>query len=173
VSKLRKVEVDHACLKGLIYALWGFLMFTVILEGLEFANIVYKGKEGIDTIMAYVSGPLFFRYFVLQFGLGAILPIIIMGLMIARDVRGKWFVMGSTLCALLVLMNVLFMRWNVVIGGQEISKTGKGLMTYEMPLFGLESFSTAFVVLLAPFIVLWILTRLFPPWSDTETTSEG
>jgi Ni/Fe-hydrogenase subunit HybB-like protein len=165
-SKLRRVRIDHACLKGLTYALWGFLMFTVILEGLEFANLVYKGKEGIDTIMEYVQGPLFWRYFVLQFGFGALLPIALMGLLIALNTRGRAFVIGATSSAMLVLMNVLLMRWNVVIGGQEISKTGKGLLTYLMPFWGHESFVSASILLIAPFILLWVLTRLFPPWAD-------
>jgi predicted membrane protein len=165
-SKLRRVRIDHACLRGLTYALWGFLMFTVILEGLEFANLVYKGKEGVDTIMEYVQGPLFWRYFVLQFGLGALVPVMLMGIMIAIKLRGKAFVIGSTISALLVLMNVLLMRWNVVIGGQEISKTGKGLLTYQMPLFGHESLVSATILVIAPFVLLWVLTRLFPPWVD-------
>jgi Ni/Fe-hydrogenase subunit HybB-like protein len=166
VSKLRRVRIDHDCLKGLIFALWGFLMFTVILEGLEFSNLVYKGKEGVEMIMAYVQGPLFVRYFVLQFGLGALLPIFLMGMMIAVNLRGRVFTIGATVSALLVLMNVLLMRWNVVIGGQEISKTGKGLLSYEMPLFGHESFMSALTLLVAPFVLLWVLTRLFPPWID-------
>ena len=165
-SKMRRVPIDHACLKGLTYALWGFLMFTLVLEGLEFANLVYKGKEGVETIMAYVQGPLFIRYFVLQFGFGAMLPIAIMGIMIASNVRGRAFVTGATISALLVLMNVLLMRWNVVIGGQEIAKTGKGLLNYQMPLLGHESFVSASILLIAPFVLLWLLTRLFPPWAD-------
>ncbi len=164
--KLRRVEIDLACLKGMMYALWGFLMFTVILEGLEFANMVYKGKEGIDVIMEYVRGPLFYRYFVLQFLMGAIVPIITMSIMIARNVRGRALVIGAVFCALLVLMNVLLMRWNVVIGGQEISKTGKGILTYVMPFWGRESVVSATALTLAPFGLLWILTRLFPPWVD-------
>jgi Ni/Fe-hydrogenase subunit HybB-like protein len=165
-SKLRRVRIDFACLKGLTFALWGFLMFTVILEGLEFANLVYKGKEGVDMIMEYVQGPLFWRYFVLQFGFGALLPVVLMGLMIAFGTRGKAFVMGAMTSAFLVLMNVLLMRWNVVIGGQEISKTGKGLLTYPMTLFGHESLLSASVLVIAPFILLWVLIRLFPPWVD-------
>jgi len=165
-SKLRRVRIDFACLKGLTFALWGFLMFTVILEGLEFANLVYKGKEGVDMIMEYVQGPLFWRYFVLQFGFGALLPVALMGLMIAFGTRGKAFVMGAMTSAFLVLMNVLLMRWNVVIGGQEISKTGKGLLTYPMTLFGHESFVSASILTIAPFVLLWVLIRLFPPWVD-------
>jgi len=165
-SKLRRVPIDHACLKGMTYALWGFLMFTLILEGLEFANLVYKGKEGVDAIMEYVQGPMFFRYFVLQFGFGALLPIMVMGLMIALNIKGRAFVIGATICALLVLMNVLMMRWNVVIGGQEIAKTGKGLLTYHLPFWGHEGLVAAILVTLAPFGLLWLLVRLFPPWAD-------
>jgi Ni/Fe-hydrogenase subunit HybB-like protein len=172
VSKLRHVKIDHACLKGLTYALWGFLMFTVILEGLEFANLVYKGKEGVDTIMEYVQGPLFIRYFVLQFGFGALLPIAIMSLMVAFNTHGKAFVTGATICALLVLMNVLLMRWNVVIGGQEISKTTRGLLTYSMHWWGRESFATALVLFVAPLGLLWLLVRLFPPWADPPNLPE-
>jgi len=165
-SKLRRVPIDHDCLKGLMYTLWGFLMFTVVLEGLGFSTMVYKGREGIDMIMQYVQGPMFFRYFVLQFGIGALLPICIMSLMVARNTRGRVFVFAATACALLVLLNVLMMRWNVVIGGQEIGKTGKGLLTYHMPLWGRESAISAALLTLAPFGVLWVLARLFPPWAD-------
>ena len=165
-SKLRRVKIDHACLKGLTFALWGFLMFTVMLEGLEFANLVYKGKEGVDMIMEYVQGPLFYRYFILQFGFGALLPVALMGLMIAFNTRGRAFVIGAMTSAGLVLMNVLLMRWNVVIGGQEISKTGKGLLTYPMTLFGHESIVSASILLIAPFVLLFVLVRLFPPWAD-------
>jgi predicted membrane protein len=63
-------------------------------------------------------------------------------------------------------MNVLLMRWNVVIGGQEIAKTGKGLLSYPMPLWGRESLISAASLVAAPFVLLWLLTRLFPPWAD-------
>jgi Ni/Fe-hydrogenase subunit HybB-like protein len=164
--KLRRVTIDHACLKGMMYALWGFLMFTVVLEALAFANLVYKGREGVEVIMAYVQGPLFFRYFVLQFGVGALLPVALMGLMVAFNIRGRLFVAGVTSCALLVLLNVLMMRWNVVIGGQEIGKSAKGLLTYQLPLVGQESLLTATLITLAPFALLWMMVKLFPPWAD-------
>jgi len=170
-SKLRRIPVDYACLKGMTYALWGFLMFTVILEGLGFTTMVYKGREGIDMIMQYVQGPLFFRYFILQFGIGALLPIAIMSIMIERNIRGKAFIVGATICALLVLMNVLLMRWNVVIGGQEISKTGKGLLSYPLPLWGRESLASAGTLLIAPFVLLSLLVRLFPPWADPPASA--
>jgi predicted membrane protein len=134
-------------------------------------TLVYKGREGIDVIMQYVQGPLFVRYFVLQFGTGALLPIAVMSIMVARRVSGRTFVIGATTCALLVLMSVLLMRWNVVIGGQEIAKSTKGLLTYHMPLWGRESLAAATALTIAPFVLLWMLTRLFPPWADPPVSA--
>ena len=165
-AKLRRIPLDFACLQGMAYTLWGFMIFTLLLEALEFANVVYKGKEGIEVIMEYVQGPLIVRLFVVQFGIGALLPIMIIAGMIARDTRGQAFVVGLTISALLVLMSVFMMRWNVVIGGQEISKTMKGLLTYIPPLYGRQGIIAGCAVMAAPFVLLWFLTRIFPPWGD-------
>ena len=58
------------------------------------------------------------------------------------------------------------MRYNVVIGGQEISKTSKGLLAYHPPIFGREGLLAAGMVLLIPLILLSVLVRLFTPWHD-------
>jgi Ni/Fe-hydrogenase subunit HybB-like protein len=163
---LRRITIDLACLKGLAYTVWGFIMVALVLEGLEFANIVYKGREGVDMIIAYVSGPLLIPYFVLQFGIGAIFPLLLLSYMIWRGTTGKALITGVTLSACLVLLSVFMMRWNVVIGGQEISKTGKGLLAYHLQFFGHEGLLVAILLLLAPLATLFGLTRFFPPWED-------
>ncbi|MBI2319271.1 MAG: polysulfide reductase, partial [Betaproteobacteria bacterium] len=71
------------------------------------------------------------------------------------------------------LFSVFMMRWNVVIGGQEISKTGKGLLSYQMTLFGKEGALMAAALIIAPFLVLVVLTRLFPPWEDHAKSSSS
>ena len=169
--RLRRVAVDLACLKGLAYVLWGFMMFTLVLEGLEFANIVYKAREGIETIIEYVTGPLIVPFFVLQLGLGAVTPIVVITYMIWRGTTGKALIAGVTVSAVLVLMSVMMMRWNVVIGGQEISKTGQGLLNYHMLIFGREGLVAAASTVVAPLILLAVMVRLLPPWADNATPS--
>ncbi len=164
--KWRKIAVDLACLKALAYTIWAFIMVALVLEGLEFANIVYKGREGVEMIMQYVTGPLLVPYFILQFAVGAFIPFFWLSYMIWRGTTGRALVVGVTVCAVLVLFSVFMMRWNVVIGGQEISKTGKGLLSYNLPLFGKEGALLALAVTLAPLALLFGLTRLFPPWED-------
>jgi predicted membrane protein len=167
--KMRKIPVDLACLKGLAYTIWSFIMVALVLEALEFANIAYKGREGVDMIMQYVTGPLLMPYFVLQFAVGAITPLLWLSYMIWRGTTGRALIIGVTVCACLVLFSVFMMRWNVVIGGQEISKTGKGLLSYHLPLLGKEGGLVAVLLTLAPLGLLYILTRLFPPWTDSAT----
>jgi len=164
--RLRKVPVDLACLKGMAYTLWGFMMFTLLLEGVEFASLVYRGREGIETIMEYVKGPLVVPFFILQFGVGSLLPLLVLSFMIWRGTTGRALIAGATASAMLVLLAVLMMRWNVVIGGQEIAKTGKGLLVYHPELFGREGLLAALAVVSAPFILLSIAVRFFPPWTE-------
>jgi Ni/Fe-hydrogenase subunit HybB-like protein len=169
--KLRKIPVDLPCLKGMAYTLWGFAMLTIVLEGLEFANIVYKGREGIEMILEYVTGPLVIPFFVIQFGIGAVTPILILSYLIWRGTTGKTLITGVTISALLVLLSVFMMRWNVVIGGQEIAKTGKGLLSYHMLIFHREGLVVAAALMAAPLITLAVAVRLLPPWGENSAPS--
>jgi len=162
--RLRKVPVDLPCLKGMAYTLWGFMMFTLLLEGVEFASLVYRGREGIEVIMEYVKGPLIVPFVVLQFGVGSAIPLLVLTFMLWRGITGKALIGGVAVSAFLVLLAVLMMRWNVVIGGQEIAKTGKGLLAYHPMLFGREGMLAAAFVVATPFLLLSIMVRLFPPW---------
>jgi Ni/Fe-hydrogenase subunit HybB-like protein len=169
--KIRQTRIDETCVRGLGLALWGFLMFTLLLEGVEFANVVYKAKEGVDMIMEYVDGPLFYRFFVFQFGIGSVLPILILTVMAFHHTRGRPLVLGTFISAALVLMSVFLMRWNVVIGGQEISKTMKGFAAYHPPFLGQEGLLMATVVLVLPFVLLWLVTRVLVPWEPDDASS--
>jgi formate-dependent nitrite reductase membrane component NrfD len=164
--KLRKVPVDLPCLKGMAYTLWGFVMFTLLLEAVEFASLVYRGREGIDTIMEYVRGPLIVPFAILQFGIGSLVPLAVLTFLIWHGTTGRTFVAGVAASAVLVLLAVLMMRWNVVVGGQEIAKTGRGLLTHHPLIVGRESLVSGAAVLVAPFVLLWVMTRLFPPWEQ-------
>jgi len=166
--KLRRVPVDIPCVKGMGYTLWGFVMFTVLLEAVEFGAMTYKGREGIDIIWLFVTTRLLIPYFVLQFTIGAVTPIVILSYMFWKGTKGRALVVGILVSAALVMFNVLMMRFNVVIGGQEISKTGKGLLTFPWQIYGREGLLAAIGVMIAPFILLLVMVKLLPPWEDSH-----
>ena len=171
-SRFRKTVIDRDCMKGLAYLLWGFLIFAVVLEFLEFANIVYKGREGIETVMALIAGPIWFGVWVLQLG-GSVAAFFILTYVIWRGTQDKQLIIGVTVSAVLVLVAVFAMRWNVVIGGQELSKTMQGLLSYTPPIFDREGISAVVIVFTLPFFVLWGLTRLLPPWLSHGRQTQG
>jgi predicted membrane protein len=113
-----------------------------------------------------VTGRLVLPFFILQLGLGSAVPLIALTTMILRGTKGRALIIGVTASAALVLCAVLLMRWNVVIGGQEISKTGRGLVTYEPELFGREGLLAAGMVLVMPMILMFLATRIFSPWAE-------
>jgi len=116
----------------------------------------------------FVRTRLIIRFFVLQIGVGAVTPILILSYLFWRGTAGRKLVAGVTLSALLILLNVIMMRFNVVIGGQEISKTGVGLLSYPWVFLGKEGVFAAASVLVAPMLLLLMMVRLFPPWHESE-----
>ena len=166
---LRRVKIDLDCLKGMGYAMWGFLMFALLLEGIEFGAMVYRGREGIDVIMEFVNGPLVIPFFLLQFTVGAVTPILILSYMFWRGTKGLLLAVGIVLSAVLVMFSVLMMRFNVVIGGQEIAKTGKGLLDFQFEWLGQDGILVAACVVLAPLVLLTIVVQFLPPWHDPKS----
>jgi predicted membrane protein len=117
-------------------------------------------------ILEFVSTRLIVPFIVLQFAVGAVTPILILSYMFWKGTKGRALVAGITGSACLVLCSVLLMRFNVVIGGQEISKTGKGLLSFPWEFLGQDGVLAAASVLIAPFLLLLGMVRLLPPWED-------
>jgi Ni/Fe-hydrogenase subunit HybB-like protein len=164
VSKLRGVRPDEDCLRGLARVMWAFLVVVLVVEALEFIEIVYKARDGIETVMALIAGPI--RLSLLVQLAGSAVALAVLTVLIAAKPRGATFVVWLTGSAVLLMVAVLAMRWNVVIGGQELSKTMKGLLTYHPIILGREGVVTSLLLFTGPFVALWIMTRLFPPWQE-------
>jgi predicted membrane protein len=62
----------------------------------------------------------------------------------------------------MLLLQVLFMRWNVVIGGQLISKSLRGFTEYFPGLWDKEGIIVSFLIILVPFLLLYLFDKVFP-----------
>jgi len=71
--------------------------------------------------------------------------------------------------ALLVQVGIFTTRWNVVIGGQLFSKSFRGLTAYKMTLGGMEGLLASLGFLILPFVILYILVKVLPPWEKART----
>jgi Ni/Fe-hydrogenase subunit HybB-like protein len=165
-SKVRKVAIDEICMSGLARVLWAFLLVTVVVEALEYVEMLYRSIEGIEMVKQLIAGPISIGI-ALQV-LFSVVPFIIVTVLLARKVRGAALIRWMSLSSVLLMSAVLAMRWNVVIGGQELSKTAKGILTYIPGLWGREGVVWAVTLFCGSFVFLWALARLLPPWEPVQ-----
>lgn len=161
VSAFRKTKIDEICVRGLAFYLMIFAIFTMFLEGVEFVSLIYKGKEGIELVLAYVTGPMFYRFFIVQFLLGAIVPVIILFTIWKFKFSGKPLIVATSITSVLMLIQVFMMRYNVVIGGQEISKTMRGYLEYHVPTLGIEGSIAAATAIIFSLCLAYVLVKVF------------
>jgi Ni/Fe-hydrogenase subunit HybB-like protein len=164
ICRIRRIEADRRCLSGLTAALWSFLIPVLVVEALEYLTMFYRAEEGIGMIKALMLGPLY-GWLLIQWG-GSIIAFFLLTWLLAFRHAEKPRVLPLVVAAVLVLVEVFCMRWNVVIGGQELSKTMRGLLYYSPPILGRDGVVALAMVLILPLLILSMFVRLFPPWND-------
>ena len=79
----------------------------------------------------------------------------------------------TAVASLLLLVQVFSMRWNVVIGGQLLSKSFRGLRSgYEPHLFDREGILVAIALFILPFVILYLFDRVLPLERSTAPAEE-
>ena len=140
------------------------VMFLILAITLELLDLIFRGYTAVkswDILRSVIYGKDFINIFVIQYGMGNLVPFILFllpRLTIRRAVAGT----------LLVLLGVFMMRWNVVIGGQAFSSSFAGFMHYHLPIWpeDLETFREglfgALLVAVTPFVLFFMLTKVLP-----------
>jgi Ni/Fe-hydrogenase subunit HybB-like protein len=164
VSKFRNTAIPDETMRGLLFVLFTAITVVMVIEGLELLEIFYKGREGVETVRALITGPIWAGMSI-QWAM-SLFVLAVTSTLLLYDVHGKHLVNWLFMAGLAMMIGVLAMRWNVVIGGQELSKTMKGLLTYYPELFGRESLFTVLIISICPYVTLWLATKLLPPWEE-------
>jgi predicted membrane protein len=97
--------------------------------------------------------------------LGGLIPFILLMLLVLMDRRLHDQVRNTLamIASLLLLVQVLAMRWNVVIGGQLFSKSMRGFReAYHPGLFEKEGVLAAVLIFVLPFLLLALFARILP-----------
>lgn len=166
--KVRKHAIDHNCLHSLAHYLWIFLILDFALEMLELISMKYESLEQLEIINTLLSEKIALTFYGVQLTLGIFVPFALLLLVGMIRNRENLKMLMISVSSVFVLIGVFAMRWNVVIGGQEISKSLSGTLTYVPVFFGQEGLLPAIVILIIPFIILRVVTYILPPWKDME-----
>ncbi|MHC5028457.1 MAG: NrfD/PsrC family molybdoenzyme membrane anchor subunit, partial [Planctomycetota bacterium] len=119
-----------------------------------------------------ITGRLLYSYVFAQLLLCSLGPFVLLSITVLGRLRPPWSNALIFSSAVLLLSQVLLMRWNVVIGGQLVSKSFRGFTTYLPGLFDREGLMMAVVILIIPFVLLRFFDRLFPFFPAAPTTSD-
>ena len=159
---------DMACLNKLAEFLLYAMLIDFSLETLDFIHRLYESEESIHILSDLIENRLFLSLIVVQIMFGTLAPIV--GIVMARFGRLPDEVrrMIYFLSALLVQVGIFSTRWNVVVGGQLFSKSLRGLTIYKIQVFGLEGILMCIFLLALPFGILYVLTKILPPWIEAE-----
>jgi Ni/Fe-hydrogenase subunit HybB-like protein len=176
VSKLRGRAADQPCVSALSRWLWFFLIITITLELLEIIVMAYERSEEWLIISELITTRLEFSYVTMQMIVGGLIPLILLAIVVLmnRYLHERVRNTLSTVAALLCLLQVFSMRWNIVVGGQLMSKSLRGLRSpYEPEVFGREGVLMAIVLITAPFVILWVFDRVLGIEEPVEAEAAG
>jgi predicted membrane protein len=169
VTMVHKTRIDMACVDKLASFLFYMMIVDFALEGLDFVHRVYQSEESIQILSQLISQRLFMSLIVIQLLLGMIVPLVTIALTKVFRMPDELRRLLYFMSALLVQLGIFSTRWNVVMGGQLFSKSFRGLTAYKINLGGLEGLLVSLAFLILPFVILYILFKVLPPWGETGT----
>jgi predicted membrane protein len=176
---LRWKEIDMACLDKLISFLFFALVIDFSLEILDFIHRLYESEESIHILAEMISSKLFLSLIIMQLTLGTLIPLgsLFLFCPIFRNqgliqIPPELRRMIYFVVVILIELGIFSTRWNVVVGGQLFSKSLRGLTVYKMQLLGLEGVLMSGFLLVLPFLILYALIKILPPWPDAEAHLE-
>ena len=172
VMKFKKQPVDSACLKSLFTYLWAFFILDVTLESMEVVTMMYESHEEWHIISQMLTQRLGFSYIFLQMAVCSFIPFILLGFVTLKKMKDSTRNTLGIICSVMILVQVLAMRWNVIIGGQLFSKSLRGLTSYAPTFLGREGLLVAIILFSAPFIVMYIFNLILPFWDKVEVKAE-
>lgn len=167
--------IDTACLDKLAQFLFYALVVDFSLEMLDFLHRLYESEESIEILSQMIQSRLFISLIVLQVLLGTVIPLITLAVFSPGLKRGGFVRVPPEAkqllylaCAVLIQIGIFSIRWNVVIGGQLFSKSLRGLTVYKVEFLGIEGLAMTLGLLFLPFVILWVLVKVLPPWTDHQ-----
>jgi Ni/Fe-hydrogenase subunit HybB-like protein len=165
--------IDYPMVKKLTAILWAVFIVDWALEMLELAHVAYQNSHEWTVIKPLVLGPLFVPYVYGQIILFSLIPTLFMAYAVMSKNTGKRMLYLANLGALFLLLQVLFMRFNVVIGGQLISKSDRGFVDFEWELFGRAGLLVSVAIFVAPFVAYYVVSRFIPIFDEPADQAEA
>ena len=167
-SWIRRAPVDMLCVDTVARYLFYAFVVDFALEMVDLIHRIYEADESFRALDFMVKTRLFTSQIVLQIAVGTLVPLAILAVTQLVRAGDRARIRLYVTAAVLTLIGIFAMRWNVVIGGQLFSKSFLGYTTYKVAFATREGLLPAILVMVLPFGILAVLVRLLPPWTRAD-----
>jgi Ni/Fe-hydrogenase subunit HybB-like protein len=171
IRKAKGRSIDHDCIKTCINTLTLFFILAFTFEMLEVFSHSYLKSGYHHMVEGLLNGPLASSFWLWQVKICSVIPLFVLGTMGIFTIKKPVYNFIAALVSAILLLQVLIMRWNVVIGGQLMSKSARGYTEFHPEWFDKEGILAVIGIMSLPFIILFVLSKIFPFWTaDSETS---
>ena len=171
--KLRRHPIDMPCLDTIARYLFYTFVIDFSLEMLDLIHRMYEADESFQSLDFMVHTRLWTSQVLIQIIAGTAVPLALLALAqvvrLSEPRRRLLYAVAGTL----TMIGIFAMRWNVVIGGQLFSKSFLGYTSYKLAFATREGLLPSIGLLILPFVILWGLVKLLPPWTAADARTLG
>ena len=168
IRKAKGRSIDHDCIKTCVKILTVFFIFAFTFEMLEVFSHSYLKSGYHHMVEGLLNGPLAGSFWLWQVKICSIIPLLMLGAMGLMTISKHMYNFMAAAVSAILLLQVLIMRWNVVIGGQLMSKSARGYTEFHPEWLGREGILMVMVIMSLPFIILFIMSKIFPFWTKEK-----
>ena len=168
LMKVEKMTIDMNCLDTIAKYLFYTFVIDFSLEMLDLLHRTYEADESFRSLDFMVHTRLWFSHVIVQIVLCTMVPLAILAATQVWRFSEAHRKALYALSAVLALIGIFAMRWNVVIGGQLFSKSFLGYTSYKMEFAAREGLLPAVGLMILPFLIVLALVKLLPPWAKGE-----
>ena len=162
VNFLKRQKVDQNALNTMVRFLWGFMIVAVVLEMMDLLSLAYEQTARWAALKYLITGPLYYSYVVGQVLVCSLGSFLLLTIIVLFKLPQKLSNILAFLTSGLLLIQVVLMRWNVVIGGQLVSKSYRGFTSFMPGVLEKEGLLVAAIIFIMPFLMLRQFDRIFP-----------
>ncbi len=171
IRKFKGRTLDQDCIKTCVKTLTLFFILAFSFEMLEVFSHSYLKSGYHHMVEGLLNGPLKNSFWTWQVKIGSVIPLIMLGIMAWVSIKDVFYTRMAAIVSTILLLQVLIMRWNVVIGGQLMSKSARGYTTFHPEWFDKEGIIMVIIVMSFPFGILWVLSKVFEFWTPENEES--
>ncbi|MEJ2111478.1 MAG: polysulfide reductase NrfD, partial [Acidobacteriota bacterium] len=168
VNFLKKQKINQETLNTMVRFLWGFTIIAVVLELMELLSVSYEQTEEWAVFKYLITGPLWYTFVIGQILICSLGSFLLLTVTVMFKLPRKLSNFLVFLASGVLLIQVLLMRWNVVIGGQLISKSMRGFTSFMPGFLEKEGILVAAIIFIMPFLILRQFDKIFPFFPPSE-----